>query len=191
VGRVCMRGASSVQAGPIGLGLALALVLLGTGGAQEYAAGAEGDAQDRALDAAEEVCAGELDAFAACMEREIHAQRQVHPSEAMDRCADLHRVQGPSPCYHAPPPAGSHEHHEPAYCESLRVPPSRKAPLMRALTSYYVCRELCPQCGNRRPRAFAAWAAAAAAAAVAAVAKTSGRNQQQQGAPGRLHGAAS
>jgi len=93
-----MRGALSVPAGSLGLGLALALVLLGTG-AQDYAAGAEGDAQDQALDAAEELCAGELDAFAACMEREIHAQGQVHPSEAMDRCADLHRLQGPSPSY--------------------------------------------------------------------------------------------
>ena len=93
-----------MQAGSIGLGLALALVFLGTGGAQDYASGAEGDAQDQALDAAEELCAGELDAFAACMEREIHAKEQVHPSEAMDRCADLHRIQGLSPCYPRNPP---------------------------------------------------------------------------------------
>eukprot|EP00802_Teleaulax_amphioxeia_P023155 Tamp_23694.p1 GENE.Tamp_23694~~Tamp_23694.p1 ORF type:complete len:161 (+),score=40.44 Tamp_23694:105-587(+) len=73
------------------LGLALALAALG--GAQEHASGVPGNAEDQALDAAEKICASELDAFAACMEQEIEGQRAEHPSDAMQRCEDVHRIQ--------------------------------------------------------------------------------------------------
>jgi len=74
------------------LGLALALAALG--GAQEHAAWVPGNAEDQALDAAEKICASELDAFAACMEQKIEGQRAEHPSDAMQRCEDVHRIQG-------------------------------------------------------------------------------------------------
>ena len=74
------------------LGLALALAALG--GAQKHAAWVPGNAEDQALDAAEKICASELDAFAACMEQEIEGQRAEHPSDAMQRCEDVHRIQG-------------------------------------------------------------------------------------------------